>query len=66
MLASQASEVTQEALDLKEWRECLVSLGKKGREVLPGWTASKACWDSKEGPGSQEPKERPDFSECLV
>lgn len=66
MLASQASEVTQESLGLKEWLECLVSLGKKGREALLGWTASKAWWGSKEDLGSQEPKERRDFLECLV
>lgn len=36
MLASQASEATQEPLDLKEWLECLVSLGKKVH--VPGVT----------------------------
>lgn len=58
-----AIEVTQEALDSKEWPECLASLGQKGAEVHPGWTASKACWGSKDDPGSQGAKERLDFLE---
>lgn len=66
MPVCQANVVIPEALDLKEWRGCLVSLGKKAPEGHPEWMASRACWDSKEDQGSQESKEKLGSLECLV
>lgn len=65
MPACQASVVIPEALALKGWRGCLASLGKKATGGHQGWTASRACWDSREDQGSQESKERLDSLECL-
>lgn len=62
----QANVVILEALDLKEWRGCLVSLGRKAIEGHLEWTASRACWDLREGPASQESRERLDSLESLV
>lgn len=62
----QASVVILEALDLKEWQGCLVSLGKKAIEGHLEWMVSRACWDLREDRASQGPKEKLDFLEFLV
>lgn len=66
MSAYQASVVIPEALELKEWRGCLATLGKKAIEGHLEWMASRACWDSKEDQGSLESKEKQGSLECLV
>lgn len=58
--------VIAEALDLKEWQGCLVSLGRKVIEGHLEWMASRACWDLREDQASQESKEKLDFLELLV
>lgn len=63
MLVCQASVVILEAPDLKGWKGCLESLGKKGNEAHLEWMASRVWWDSREDLGSQELKERLDSSE---
>lgn len=63
---SQASVVIPEALDLKEWRGCLVSLGRKAIEGHLEWMASRACWDLREDRVSQESKEKLGSLEFLV
>lgn len=62
----QASVVILEALDLKEWRGCLVSLGRKAIEGRLEWMVSRACWDLRGDRASQEPKEKLDSLEFLV
>lgn len=62
----QASVAILEALDLKEWQGCLASLGRKAIEDLLEWMASRACWDLREDPASQESKEKLDSLEFLV
>lgn len=62
----QASVVILEALDLKEWQGCLVSLGKKVIEGRLEWMVSRACWDLREDRDSRGPKEKLDFLEFLV
>lgn len=64
--ACQAIVVILEALELKEWRGCLASLGRKAIEGHLAWMVSRACWDSKEDQGSQASKERQDSLECRV
>lgn len=62
----QASVVIPEALDLKEWKGCLVSLGRKAIEGHLEWMASRACWDLREDRVCQESKGKLDSMEFLV
>lgn len=62
----QESVAILETLDIKEWRGCLVSLGRKVIEGHQEWMASRACWDLREDRASQESKEKLDSLEFLV